>query len=145
VKDAGITRSSSNADRTFKNTDLYRFLSGSTTTELTSTQKGRPADSTLAAYAAVQGESRTRHKAINQAICSLAARNVEAFRADIAEFEAHYGEQDLIADAIVPFDQRPLNLEFHHLSIDRCRAANMSQYVMEKLQYYAVAYNLVPR
>lgn len=144
-KSHGVGRSPANADRTFKNTDLYRHLSGRTTGELTSTTKGKTAESTLNAYAAIQAASAARHKAINQAICALAGRNVPDFAADLARFELDAGDQDLFTDVVVPFRGEEAYLEFHHVSEAHCRAATMSAYIMEKLQAYAIHYNIVPR
>lgn len=145
VKDHGFAKHRGNADRTLRSTDFYRFLAGETTSELTSTRKGKTADATLAAYGAVQGRSAKRHKAINQAIARLAGRNVEGFRDDLARFEVDLGDQDVYVDAVVPLEAEDLHLEFHHLSPPNCNAAKMSAYVMEKLQNYAVHYNLIPR
>ena len=72
ARDNGMTPSSSNATTTFMNTDFYRLLIGQPSTELTSTIKGKTADTTLAAHTAIQALSSKRHKAINQSICQLA-------------------------------------------------------------------------
>lgn len=141
----GIRKSSSNADRTFKNTDLYQFLAGETTAELTSTRKGKTAQSTLRAYEAIQRQSAGRHKAINQAICQLAGRNVDSFNSGLATFEYDAGDQNLYTDAVVPWGDGDLHMEFHHLSAAHCKAATISAYIMEKLQYYAIHHNLAPR
>lgn len=145
VKTAGISRSASNADRTFQNTDFFRLLAGRPLTELTSTMKGKTAASTLEAFAAIQSLSATKHKAINQAICALAQRNVPGFAADKGEYEVDLGTQGAFADAVVALDGDDQHLEFHHLSAAQCKASSMAAYVMEKLQYYAIHYNLVPR
>lgn len=145
IREAGRSRSSANADRTFKNTDLYRLLTGSTRAELWSSMKGRTAATTLAAYERVQAQSRTRHKTINQSICALGERNVPSFRASLGRFEVDLGGQAAFTDAVVPLDGDDLYLEFHHLSASHVGAASMASYIMEKLQYYAIHYNLVPR
>ena len=133
----------SNADRTIKNTDFYRLMAGLASTEFTSTRKGKTAPSTLAAYSAIQALSAQHHKAINQAICGLVDRNVDDFSAALASFEVDQGEADLFTDAIVPVGDTEVYLEFHHVA--RPSAAGMAAYVMEKLQYYAIRFNLVPR
>ena len=71
ARDNGMTPSGANAITTFKSTDFYRLLIGQPSTELTSTIKGKTAETTLAAHAALQGLSAKRHKAINQSICQL--------------------------------------------------------------------------
>ena len=143
LKDAGIGRHRSNADRTLRNTDFYRLLANQTTSELTSTHKGRTAEATGNAYAFLQGQSATRHKVINQAICSLVDRNVETVDAAKAEFEVNQGEQGLYTDVVLPWNGDDTCVEFHHAK--EARASAMASYIMEKLQYYAIHYNLIPR
>jgi hypothetical protein len=145
VRRAGVTRNSGNADRTFNNTDLSHLLFNRTTSELTSTRKGRTSDVTVAAFNELQKLSATRHKALNQSICRLIDRNVPGFRGDLASFENDLGSQDVFADVVVPVDDGDAYLEFHHLSGGNCKAAAMAAYIMEKLQYYAIHYNVVPR
>ena len=145
TKEAGITRSAANADTTFKNSDFYRLLAGSPRVELTSSMKGKTASSTLNAFASVQQLSATRHKVINQAICALAERNVPAFHASTARFEVDLGEQRTFTDAVVELGGDDIYLEFHHLSEAQCKASSIAAYIMEKLQYYAIHYNLIPR
>jgi hypothetical protein len=143
VSEAGMGPSWSNADRTLKNTDFYRLMEGLPLTEFTSTRKGRTAQSTLDAYSAIQAKSITSHKAINQAICQLVDRNVDDFRGDLASFEIKHASGEVVTDAVVPVNDLDVHLEFHHVA--RPVASGISAYVMEKLQYYAIAYNLVPR
>lgn len=112
---------------------------------MTSTSKGRTAQTTLRAHAAVQALSAKRHKAINQAICQLAEQVVPDFKASLGAFEVHLGEQDTFADAVVPLFGEDLHLEFHHLSSAHCSAASMSAYIMEKLRTYAWRHNIIPR
>lgn len=145
ARSVGATKSSGNADRTFRNTDISHFLLDTTSSELTSTRKGRTSEVMEAAYDMIQELSSRKHKAINQAICQLVDRNVASFRGDLAGFEVNLGEQNLYADVIAPWSDQDLYLEFHHLSGAKCKAASMAAYVMEKLQHYAVHYNLVPR
>jgi hypothetical protein len=143
VEGADMGPNWSNADRTVRNTDFFRLMAGLASTEFTSTRKGKTAGSTLAAYAAIQALSAQHHKAINQAICRLVDRNVPDFNGALASFEVDQGEADLFTDAIVPLDQTDVYLEFHHIATPG--AAAMAAYVMEKLQYYAIRFNLVPR
>jgi len=144
-REAGVGRSASNAERTFKTTDFYRLLIGEPSRELTSTMKGRTAESTLRAHALIQASSSKRHKAINQAICGLAETVVPEFRASLGNFEVDLGEQNLYTDAVVPLGSDDLYLEFHHLSGAHCRPASIASYVMEKLRGYAIHHNIVPR
>lgn len=141
----GMKRSAANANTTFKNTDLYRLLIGKPSQELTSSIKGRTADSTLATYAAIQALSAKRHKTINQAICQLAESTVQAFAASQGNFEVDLGEQDTFTDAVIPLAGDDLHLEFHHLSGAHCRAASMAAYIMAKLRTYAWHHNVIPR
>lgn len=145
VSDAGLTRSNSNAERTFKTSDFYRFLTGSTSLELTSTNKGKTAETTLRAYAAVQAASSRRHKAINMAISALAETVVPEFEASSGSFEVDLGDANSFADAVIPISGEDLHLEFHHLSADHCKASNIARYIMEKMRGYAINYNLIPR
>jgi hypothetical protein len=145
VRDAGLARSTSNAETTFKNTDFYRFLNGTTSLELTSTNKGKTAATTLAAYSAVQAASAKRHKAINQAICALAESVVPEFRASAGAFEVDLGDANAFADAVIPLSTDDLHLEFHHLSAAHCKASSMASYIMDKVKAYALNYNLIPR
>lgn len=143
VRDSGGKRSSSNADRTLRSTDLYRYLIGEASTELTSTRKGRTAQTTLDAFAAIQAVSTTKHLAINRAICRMLDRNIPDFDLDGAAFEVDQGAGEVFTDAVVPTNSGDLYLEFHHAS--EARAAAMAAYIMGKLQRYAIRYNLVPR
>jgi len=143
VSDARMSPSWSNADRTLKNTDFYRLMAGLASTEFTSTRKGKTASSTLKAYAALQELSAQHHKALNQAICQLVDRNVEAFKADLASFEVHHPKGGLITDAVVPVGDADAYIGFHHVA--KPGASALAAYVMEKLQYYAIQYNITPR
>lgn len=142
---AGMTPSASNATTTFKNTDFYRLLIGQPSTELTSSNKGKNAPTTLAAHTAIQAASSKRHKAINQAICQLAETVVPSFAAREGTFELDQGDQNSYTDAVIPLAGEDLYLEFHHLSAAHCRAASVSAYVMEKLRTYAWHHNIIPR
>lgn len=143
--EAGMTKSGSNAVTTFKNTDFYRLLIGEPSTELTSTIKGKTAETTLAAHTSIQAVSAKRHKAINQAIAQLAESVVPEFKASLGSFEVDLGEQDTYTDAVIPLAGSDLHLEFHHLSSAHCRAAPMAAYMMEKLRTYAWHHNIIPR
>lgn len=145
VRDAGLGRSPANARTTFMNTDFYKLLTGTTSYELTSTTKGKTADTTQAAYAAVQGASSKRHKAINQSICALAESVVPEFEASAGKFEVDLGEARAFADAVIPLGAEDVHLEFHHLSAAHCKASSMASYIMDKLKVYAQQYNLIPR
>lgn len=143
--DAGAIKNSGNASRTFRSTDFYKFLSDTTEYELTSTSKGSLSPQMDQAYSRIQSMSSKRHKAINQAISALAQKQVPGFRADLAKFEVDLGYANAFADAVVPSGEIEYHLEFHHLSDAHCKAASMAAYIMEKLQAYALHYNLIPR
>lgn len=143
VREAGIARSASNADRTLKNTDFYRLVGQEPSPELTATPKGKTAPATAAAYAAVQRLSATKHKAINQCICRLMERSVPTFNAALGNFEVDLGERQVYADAVIPTAIGDLNLEFHHLA--EPSVSGMSAYIMGKLREYAIRFNIVPR
>ncbi|NKS29701.1 hypothetical protein GS534_03960 [Rhodococcus hoagii] len=145
AKEAGLARSNVNAATTFKSTDFYRFLTSTTTNELTSTSKGKTAPATLNAYIAIQQSSAKRHKAINQAICAQSESIVDEFRASSGRFEVDLGDGNAFADAVIPLRGEDLHLEFHHLSPQHCKASKMSSYIMDKLMNYAICYNLIPR
>lgn len=145
VKKAGLGRSQANAQTTFKSTDFYKLLKGTTSYELTSTTKGKTAETTKSAYAAVQEVSAKRHKAINQSICALAEYVVPEFKASAGRYEVDLGGSDAFADAVVPIGMDELHLEFHHLSAAHCKASTMASYIMDKLRVYALHYNLIPR
>lgn len=142
---AGLKRSTSNAATTFKTSDFYRFLTNSTSPELTSTTKGKTAPTTLAAYEAIQARSSKQHKAINMAICAQAETVVPEFTASSGSFEVDLGDQNAYADAVVALAGEDLHLEFHHLSPSHCKASNIARYIMEKMRGYAINYNLIPR
>ncbi len=139
----GLKHHISNARTTMKTTDFYRFLIEEPLEELTSGRKGRTSQTTENAYGAIQLRSSKRHKAINQAICKLVAECIDEFDFDNAKFEA--SSDELITDVIIEVNENEFYLEFHHLSKKNCRAAKMAAYIMEKLQTYAINYNLVPR
>jgi hypothetical protein len=143
VENAGVIRNAANARRTLKTTDFYRLMMGNPPTELTSTRKGRPADTTLDAYEAIQRLSSKRHLAINRAICRSMASVVPGFDLDNAAFEVDQGMRELFTDVVTPTATGDEYLEFHHTSYPR--AAAMASYIMGKLQYYAIRFNLVPR
>lgn len=145
VASAGLVKSFTNARTTFKSTDFFRLLTGTTSLELTSTNKGKTADTTLAAYRAVQSVSAKRHKAINMAISGLAEEVAPGFVASKGAFEVDLGDANAFADAVVPLDGEEIHLEFHHLSPEHCKASTMSAYIMRKMQGYAINYNLIPR
>lgn len=145
VQAAGLKRSTTNARTTFMSSDLYRLLTGSTSLELTSTTKGKTAQTTIDAYKAVQAASAKRHKAINMSICALAENVVPEFKASEGSFEVDLGDANSFADAVIALDGEALHLEFHHLSPAHCKASSIAAYVMEKVQTYAVNYNLIPR
>ena len=79
VRRAGGAHGSANADTTLKSTDFFRYMIGDPPTELTSTRKGKTADSTLNAYAEIQAVSSKKHLAINRTICRMMDRNVPDF------------------------------------------------------------------
>jgi energy-coupling factor transporter ATP-binding protein EcfA2 len=142
---AGVVKNGGNAERTFKSTDLYKFLTASTEFELTSGSKGGLSPEMRIAYAGIQSMSSKRHKAINQAICAYAQEKVPEFRADLGRFEVDLGSANAFADAVISNGDVEYHLEFHHLSEKQCTASSMSSYIMEKLQTYAIHYNLIPR
>jgi hypothetical protein len=82
---------------------------------------------------------------INQAICAIAEKNVPEFSASTGRFEVDLGEQDTYADAVIPFGDRELHMEFHHLSDAHCKAASIAAYIMKKLRVYSNHYNITPR
>jgi hypothetical protein len=143
VRAAGVARSTANADRTLKNTDFYRYIIGQPPTELTSTRKGKTAPTTLAAYRDIQKLSATRHLAINRAICRLMDRNIGHFDLENAAFEVDQGDGEVFTDVVVPTSSGDEYLEFHHAADPR--AAAIAAYIMGKLQYYAIRFNLIPR
>lgn len=145
VRNAGLRRSTSNAATTFKTSDFYRFLTNSTTPELTSTAKGKTAETTLAAYEAVQARSARHHKSINMAIAAQAETVVPEFLASEGRFEVDLGDANAFADAVILLNGEELHLEFHHLSPRHCKASNIARYIMEKMRGYAINYNLIPR
>lgn len=142
----GLRADKGNAARTMQASEIYRFLMEEPVPEFTSGRKGGgPQQTTQDAYATIQSLSATRHKAINQAICSLIAEHVEGFAPGPDSFEVCCPTQDVITDVVVPYEDNTLHLEFHHLSEARCRAANMASYIMDKLRGYAIYHNLIPR
>ncbi|MFJ4591070.1 hypothetical protein [Kitasatospora sp. NPDC088861] len=145
IREKGVNKSPANADTTFKSTDFYKYITGAGVNELTSTTKGKTSDSILGAFDVIQGSSARRHKAINQAICALAEKNVPEFKASLGGFEVNLGEQDIYADAVISIGFDDIHLEFHHLSDAHCRAASISAYIMKKLRAYSNHYNITPR
>ncbi|MFJ4261982.1 hypothetical protein ACIPYU_06030 [Paenarthrobacter nicotinovorans] len=145
AKTAGVTKNSANAGTTFRSTDFHKFLTATNEFELTSTSKGTVSPAVRSAYKAIQAASAKRHKAINQSICALAQKQVPEFHADLGRFEVDLGDANAFADAVISLAGDDLHLEFHHLSEAHCKASSMSSYVMNKLQTYALHYNLIPR
>ena len=82
---------------------------------------------------------------LNQAICQLLEDNAPDFKASLGIFEKNLGEGNAFADAVIPIDQIDVNLEFHHIKPELCKASKIAKYVMDKLQAYAIHYNLIPR
>jgi hypothetical protein len=143
IRATGMRPIATNADRTIRSTDFFRLVANLPSPELTATPKGKTAPRTESAYAVVQGLSRTKHKAINQAICALMERNVPSFRASLGNFEVDQGERQVYSDAVIPTDIGDMHLEFHHIA--EPSVAAMSAYIMGKLQEYAIRYNIIPR
>ncbi|MGA7323304.1 MAG: hypothetical protein WBX25_02185 [Rhodomicrobium sp.] len=143
--DAGAIPNLGSASQAVKATELYKFLSGTNVKEFTTGTRGRPNDSTVDAYAAIQNLSAKRHKAINEAICQLVSRYLdEAIPHEFEKFEVSM-DRDLIVDAILKVRSELYHVEFHHLSEAQCRASKISSYVMDKLRSYAIYYNIIPR
>jgi hypothetical protein len=139
----GLTKHTTNLQTTFNATDFDKFFRGRLSAELTSSRKGKTSDPTLKGFAEIQKLSAKKHKEINQAICTVLRQT----NPDISEvtFEVNAGNRNLFADAVVLVQNRKYTLEFHHLSEKHCNAAKMASYVMEKLQNYAIHYNIIPR
>jgi hypothetical protein len=145
VTEAGARPDKGNARRTLEVSELYRFLSGEQIPEFTSGKKGSVQQSTIDAYAAIQGMSSKKHKLINQTLCRAVREHLTdlTFDDDL-DFEVVHGG-DVITDAVITFRSRSYSLEFHHLSAPQCSAANMSSYIMEKLRTYAWYHQIIPR
>lgn len=141
----GMKRHISNAEVTLKATDLYKFITGQISKELTSSTKGRIGDASNETYKELQKLSSTRHKEINTAICKMLANNIKELDGDKTRLEVDAGDQNLYHDAIIKVGTNEFHLEFHHLSPENCVAAKMASYIMSKLQAYAIHYNLTPR
>ncbi len=75
----------------------------------------------------------------------MLAVKIPGFDRETIVYEVNAGDQDLYPDAIVKVNGKEFYLEFHHISPDNCGAAKMASYIMEKLQNYAIHYNLAPR
>lgn len=135
----------SNAKTTLKASDLYKFLTGTTTNELTSTRKGRTSDLTLIAFNEIQKLSATNHKEINKAIAGLLSETLESYDNKTERFEVDAGQQNLYTDLIANINSTELYFEFHHLSVANCKAASMASYIMDKLRAYAFHYNILQR
>jgi hypothetical protein len=145
VEESGLAKHSSNAKVTLQATDLYRFLTGKISRELTSSRKGKTTEASSKAYDRIQELSPKRHKAINMAICGAFGSIIPEFNIEEIEYEVNAGEQDLYPDAITKMDGKEFYLEFHHISPDHCIAAEIASYIMGKLQKYAIHYNLAQR
>ncbi|WP_421799823.1 hypothetical protein [Haliscomenobacter sp.] len=143
--DEGLQENLSNAKVTLKASDFYKYLEGTTTNEMTSTRKGKVGDATTNSYDRIQLLSATNHKEINKAICDLVSDSLSSYEKDKEKLEVDQGDQNLYTDAIIVVNGEEKYLEFHHLSSKNCKASKISSYIMEKLQYYAIHYNLVPR
>jgi hypothetical protein len=142
--DEGARPDKGNARRTIEVSEFYRFLRGDTIPEFTSGKKGAILESTAKAYAAIQGVSTKRHKAINRALCGLAREHLSDMSFEEKDFEVVHGG-DVVTDAIIKYAGRPFSLEFHHLSEGQCGAANLASYIMDKLRTYAWYHQLIPR
>lgn len=140
-----MTKHISNAEVTLKATDLYKFLTGQTSHELTSTSKGKAGDASSETYMELQKLSATSHKEINIAICKMLANKITDIDFDKIRFEVDAGDQNLFHDTIIKVLNNDFYLEFHHLSPKNCVAAKMASYIMDKLQAYAIHYNLATR
>jgi len=141
----GMIKHKSNAEVTLKATDLYRFLTGQISQELTSSRKGKTGEASNETYKDLQKISINHHKEINTAICKIIADNIKEFDISETRYEVDAGDQNLYTDAVIKVGTKEFYLEFHHLSPDNCVAAKMAAYIMAKLQAYAIHYNLAPR
>lgn len=141
----GLTRHTTNSETTFNATDFAKFFKGELSAELTSSKKGRTADSTLNSFEEIQKLSAKKHKFINTAICTALAKYNTNFNNEDFSDEIDAGEQDLFTDVIVSGQNSKYYLEFHHLSERRCNASKMASYIMTKLKKYAIHYNIIPR
>jgi len=142
IKQIGYMEHISNARTTMKTTDFYRFLSGDTLSELTSSKKGKISDVLAKAYSYVQSNSALKHKSINDSILKL-INNIDQ-NVVVIDLEVDGGDQNLYTDAIIKMNNE-LYLEFHHLSEGNCKASSMASYIMGKMRAYAIHYNLCPR
>jgi len=145
VAESGLKANSGNAATTLRATDLYRFLAGGETAELTSSRKGKTKDPSLNAYRRIQGRSASLHRAITETICRHLGDQLPGFRLRDTRYEVDAGEQNLYTDCIAAVGEDHYHLEFHHLSPSQCKASRMASYIMDKLRSYALHYNLVPR
>ena len=141
----GIKKHKGNARATLMATDLYKFLMGQTSRELTSGRKGTTRAEIKQAYDAIQKLSSKHHKRINTAICKMLADNIQGFDYGSIQYEVDAGDQNLYTDAIVKINDAEYSLEFHHLSEGKCKAASMSSYTTGKLRDYAIHHNLAAR
>jgi len=145
VEDSNVQPHITNAKTTFKASDLYKYLTNTTPNELTSSKKGKTGTTTMNAFEEIQKLSATTHKEINKSIAGLMENTLELYDKEKENFEVNAGEQNLYTDMICSVDSQEFYLEFHHLSINNCKAASMASYIMGKLRAYAFHYNLIKR
>ena len=145
VRAYGINKHKGNAKAALRATDLYKFLMGQTSRELTSGRKGTTRTEIKQAYDAIQKLSSKHHKRINTAICKMLADNIDGFDYKSIKYEVDAGDQNLYTDAIAKINDNEYYLEFHHLSEGKCKAASMSSYTNGKLSDYAIHHNLAER
>lgn len=140
-----IQRNSANAKTTMKASDLYKFLTDTTTEELTSSKKGKTSEITIDSFSEIQKLSAKKHKEINKAVASLLSETLMTYDKGSEKFEVDGGSQNLYTDLVATVNGNEIYFEFHHLSIPKCNAASMSSYIMDKLRAYAFHFNLMPR
>lgn len=137
-----ITKNIGNAKRVVMASELYKFSHGQSTD---AREYGlSPNLETLEAYKTIQSFSKTRHKAINEAIFNLLNEAASGF--EKIRYEQQVGSKSYIqTDATVERSGEQIYIEFHHKAEAESTQNKVSIYILEKLKEYSIAYGLCPR
>lgn len=131
---------SSNAWNSILNSSLVRSLN---TQEDVGKGVSQASDAIQKAYLALQAQSKTKHRLLNEAIVTVLKANITTLPAGI-EFEFRPlsdNDKELRVDVWCPYPDRPATLEFTHRS--NATEAVVSTYVLTKIQDYARDYGLI--
>jgi len=130
-----------NAANALRGSSLVRALKGEA--DASAGYNVQPTDKIANAYDSIQALTRTRHRAINQAVVQVLAKELGLNLPNVKYESNPLADRDLRPDVMFQRQERPETLEFTHRSIDDASVAAISSYVLAKIQDYARDYNLI--